>query len=70
VAIAPGRLLTTMSTFLNKDEAAYKAGIARVPVGRYGTPEEIADLVLFLASPAASYIVGETVIADGGHVLG
>lgn len=70
LAVAPGRLLTTMSTFLGKDEVAYKAGIARVPVGRYGTPEEIADLVLFLASPNASYIVGETVIADGGYVHG
>ncbi len=70
LAVAPGRLVTTMSTFLGKDDAAYKAGIARVPVGRYGTAEEIAGLVLFLASPAASYIVGETVIADGGYVLG
>ena len=58
-----------MTTFLGGDEATYKAGIARVPAGRYGTPEEIAELVLFLASPAASYIVGETVIADGGYVL-
>jgi NAD(P)-dependent dehydrogenase (short-subunit alcohol dehydrogenase family) len=47
-----------------------KAGIARVPVGRYGTPEEIAKLAVFLASPAADYIVGETIIADGGYVLG
>ena len=70
LAVAPGRLLTSMSTFLGKDEAAYNAGIARVPVGRYGTPDEIADLVLFLASPNASYIVGETVVADGGYVLG
>ncbi len=70
LAVAPGRLLTSMTTYLHGDEAAYKAGIARVPVGRYGTPEEIADLVLFLASPAAGYIVGETVIADGGYVLG
>jgi NAD(P)-dependent dehydrogenase (short-subunit alcohol dehydrogenase family) len=70
LAVAPGRLLTTMSTFLGKDDASYRAGIARVPVGRYGTPEEIAGLVLFLASPAASYIVGETVIADGGYVHG
>ena len=70
LAVAPGRLLTSMTTYLSGDDAAYKAGIARVPIGRYGTPEEIADLVLFLASPAASYIVGETVIADGGYVLG
>jgi NAD(P)-dependent dehydrogenase (short-subunit alcohol dehydrogenase family) len=70
VAVAPGRLLTPMTTYLQGDEEAYKAGIVRVPVGRYGTPEEIAELVLFLASPAAGYIVGETVIADGGYVLG
>lgn len=70
LAIAPGRLLTTMSTFLGRDEAAYKAGIARVPAGRYGTPEEIARLVVVLASPLAAYVVGDTLIADGGYVLG
>jgi NAD(P)-dependent dehydrogenase (short-subunit alcohol dehydrogenase family) len=70
VGIAPGRLLTKMSTFLGKDAEAYKAGIARVPAGRYGTPEEIAKLVLVLASPCASYMVGETVLVDGGYVLG
>ncbi len=70
LAIAPGRLLTTMSTFLGRDEAAYKAGIARVPAGRYGTPEEIARLVVVLASPLSSYVVGDTLIADGGYVLG
>jgi NAD(P)-dependent dehydrogenase (short-subunit alcohol dehydrogenase family) len=70
VAIAPGRLLTPMTSYLTGDPERYQAGIARVPVGRYGTPEEIAKLVLFLASDDAGYIVGETVIADGGYVLG
>jgi NAD(P)-dependent dehydrogenase (short-subunit alcohol dehydrogenase family) len=70
VAIAPGRLLTPMTSYLTGDPERYQAGIARVPVGRYGTPEEIAKLVLFLASEDAGYIVGETVIADGGYVLG
>jgi NAD(P)-dependent dehydrogenase (short-subunit alcohol dehydrogenase family) len=69
LAIAPGRLLTAMTTTLGSPEA-YKAGIARVPVGRYGTPEEIADIILFLCSPAADYVVGETLIADGGYVIG
>ena len=69
LAIAPGRLLTSMATTLGSPEA-YKAGIARVPVGRYGTPGEIADIVLFLCSPACDYIVGETIIADGGYVIG
>jgi NAD(P)-dependent dehydrogenase (short-subunit alcohol dehydrogenase family) len=69
VAVAPGRLLTPMTTYLTADPERYQAGIARVPVGRYGTPEEIAKLALFLASDESSYIVGETVIADGGYVL-
>jgi len=69
VAIAPGRLLTPMTTYLTGDPERYKAGIARVPAGRYGTPEEIAKLALFLASGDADYIVGETIIADGGYVL-
>ena len=69
VAIAPGRLLTPMTTYLTGDPERYKAGIARVPARRYGTPEEIAKLALFLTSGDADYIVGETVIADGGYVL-
>jgi NAD(P)-dependent dehydrogenase (short-subunit alcohol dehydrogenase family) len=59
-----------MTSYLTGDPERYQAGIARVPFGRYGTPEEIAKLALFLASADAGYIVGETVIADGGYVLG
>ncbi|HLI10329.1 MAG TPA: SDR family oxidoreductase [Alphaproteobacteria bacterium] len=70
VAIAPGRLLTPMTEYLTRDPELYKAGIARVPAGRYGRPEEIAKLALFLASEDGSYILGETVIADGGYVVG
>jgi NAD(P)-dependent dehydrogenase (short-subunit alcohol dehydrogenase family) len=70
VGIAPGRIMTSMTTFLRGDAATQAAGIARVPAGRYGTPEEIAGLVQFLCSPAADYVVGETLLADGGYVLG
>ena len=70
VGIAPGRIMTFMTTFLRGDAAAQAAGIARVPAGRYGTPEEIGGLVRFLCSPAADYVVGETLLADGGYVLG
>jgi NAD(P)-dependent dehydrogenase (short-subunit alcohol dehydrogenase family) len=39
-------------------------------LGRWGTPEEISKLVLLLASDAAGYVTGETLIADGGYVIG
>lgn len=70
VGIAPGRINTAMTTFLRGDAAMQAAGIARVPAGRYGTPEEIARIVQFLCSPAADYVVGQTLLADGGYVLG
>jgi 3-oxoacyl-[acyl-carrier protein] reductase len=40
-----------------------------IPLGRYGKPEEIANVILFLASPLASWVTGQTVVADGGQVL-
>jgi NAD(P)-dependent dehydrogenase (short-subunit alcohol dehydrogenase family) len=40
------------------------------PIGRIGMPGDIAALVLFLVSPAASYITGQGFVADGGHLLG
>ena len=70
VGIAPGRINTAMTTFLRGDAAMQAAGIARVPAGRYGTPQEIARIVQFLCSPAADYVVGQTLLADGGYVLG
>jgi 3-oxoacyl-[acyl-carrier protein] reductase len=62
-AVAPGWIATGSQT---EREAA--AGL-RTPVRRSGRPEEIAALIAFLASPAASYVVGQLVVADGGNCL-
>ncbi len=63
-AVAPGFIATDMTDVLpEKVKAEVKE---RVPVRRLGTPEDIADLVAYLASPSASYITGQVIAVDGG----
>lgn len=69
VALAPGRSLTPMTAPALADPAYRAESIAHIPAGRLGEAEEMARLALFLASPVADYVVGETLIADGGYVL-
>ena len=66
-AIAPGRIGTSL-TKVTSDEMN-KAMLEKIPMGRFGTPEEVADLVLFLASEASGYITGETVNINGGTFM-
>jgi 3-oxoacyl-[acyl-carrier protein] reductase len=63
-AIAPGFIHTDMAEALG--EAILKEASKRIPVKRLGQPDEVADLVLFLASDAAAYITGATLTIDGG----
>jgi len=70
VCLAPGRSLTRMSRQTVKEGQSGDRGLARVPLGRWGTTEEIAKMAMFLVSDAAAYVTGETVIADGGYVHG
>jgi 3-oxoacyl-[acyl-carrier protein] reductase len=63
--VAPGRILTGMTEPLESE--TNRAALARIPVGRIGTPEEIADAVAFLASEAAAFITATTIDVNGGE---
>ncbi len=66
VTVCPGLIDTEMADWIRHDEAALAGFRSRVPAGRIGQPEEVADAVAFLASPAASYTHGTTFVVDGG----
>jgi len=66
-AVAPGFVLTELTKDL--PEALQSELIARTPLGRFGTVEEIADTVAFLASDEAQYITGQVLAVDGGLVM-
>ena len=64
-AIAPGFIETDMTHYLKEGEAA-KTFLEKIPLGRFGTGEEIANTTLFLASDMSSYITGQVISACGG----
>ena len=68
-AVAPGTIATELAknAVLGSEEARRKI-MSRTPMKRLGTPSEIADVVAFLASDAASYMTGEIVVVDGGRM--
>jgi 3-oxoacyl-[acyl-carrier protein] reductase len=66
-AVAPGFIDTDMTRGL--PEAQKQALIGQIPAGRLGTPEDIAEAVAFLASPAAAYITGQTLSVNGGMLM-
>ncbi len=65
VAVAPGTILTE-GLAEQYQPAAIAEWTRAVPLGRLGTPEEVGDVISFLATPAASYITGTTLLVDGG----
>jgi 3-oxoacyl-[acyl-carrier protein] reductase len=66
-AVAPGYIQTDMTAGL--PEQVKEASLKRIPLGRLGEPADIARAVLFLASDAASYVTGTTLVVDGGMSL-
>ena len=68
-AVAPGTIATELAknAVLGSDEARARI-LSRTPLRRLGTPEEVADVVAFLVSSAASYMTGEVVFVDGGRL--
>lgn len=65
-AVAPGYVETELTRQNNSPEELAKIA-QQIPVGRLAQPEEIAELVAFLASPRNSYMTGQTILADGGY---
>jgi 3-oxoacyl-[acyl-carrier protein] reductase len=53
-----------------EDPTLYNRILVSIPFGRLGTPEEVADVALFLASPLARWVTGQTIVVDGGQMLG
>lgn len=65
-ALAPGPILTAHVEQFFADPEARRVRLARVPLGRFGQPEDAAHLACFLASDAASWMTGQVLVLDGG----
>lgn len=67
--IAPGYVKTKLTAVTSENEKRHDMMVKSIPLRRSGLPSEIAGAALFLASPLASYVVGQTIVVDGGMIL-
>jgi NAD(P)-dependent dehydrogenase (short-subunit alcohol dehydrogenase family) len=68
-ALAPGRFLTPLTATEMNDPAKYADFVKQVPLGRIGKPEELEEIVVWLASEASAFVTGGVVVIDGGQTL-
>lgn len=68
-AIAPGWIETPLTAALQSDESRSRAILGRTPLGRWGKPQDLAGGVLYLCSPAASFVTGTVLVIDGGYAI-
>lgn len=68
-AISPGVIATDFATPITGDPALAAARASRTPLGRFGTPAEIAGAVVWLASPAGAFVTGQNIVIDGGTLI-
>jgi NAD(P)-dependent dehydrogenase (short-subunit alcohol dehydrogenase family) len=69
-AVCPGQIATRMMARVAEDPELRRRVEARIPAGRLGRPEEVADVVAWLVSARASYVNGATIVVDGGETAG
>jgi 3-oxoacyl-[acyl-carrier protein] reductase len=68
-AVAPGLIRSNMTARIQHLPAYTRKDFERMPLARWGTPQDVAPAVLFLSSPAARYITGQTLAVDGGYSI-
>lgn len=68
-AIAPGYMATSLNTQILNDPARNETILKRIPAGRWGTPEDIKGVIVFLSSKATDYINGAVIPVDGGYLV-
>ncbi len=69
-AVGPGLIATDLTRSLTEDADKSRAYLKQIPIGRFGSPDDVAGAVAFLVSPDAAWITGHLLVVDGGQTLG